>query len=69
MQAMWLQLAMDVSADKIVRQCANCKKWMIAAPGTRSFRRTTCSDSCRSLKYQRSHLKVAPSRLLQKDTA
>jgi hypothetical protein len=55
LQAMWLQLAQDVSADRVMRECLNCQKWIVAAPGTRSFRRTTCSDSCRSRLYQRRH--------------
>jgi hypothetical protein len=52
---LWLQLAQAVSVDAVVRQCANpsCRKWIVAVPKTRAFRRTTCSDSCRSGVYQK----------------
>jgi hypothetical protein len=52
---LWLQLAQTISVDAVVRQCANpsCRKWIVAVPETRAFRRTTCSDSCRSGAYQK----------------
>jgi hypothetical protein len=64
LQALWLQLAQDVSADKIVRQCANsnCKEWIVATPGTRSFRKKSCSDTCRQLLFQKRRHKRRPSR-------
>jgi hypothetical protein len=52
---LWLQLVQAISVDAVVRQCANpsCRKWIVAVPETRAFRRTTCSDSCRSSAYQK----------------
>jgi hypothetical protein len=54
-EVLWFQLAQAKSVDAVIRQCVNasCRKWIAATPGTRSFRRKTCSNSCRSLVYQK----------------
>jgi hypothetical protein len=53
LEALWLQFALAVDADKRYRQCRECGKWFELSPSVNRTSRQTCSDACRTKGYQR----------------